>query len=120
MAGGWSPNGYVSGAKPTAERVREYAGGHAFGQVQLAKHEAEQAEQAKEDRRQRRIIQEPVSEVWEFRRQLGPYRPGLWEMNVRRDVRGRFAKPLTPRELARHFGLMTANNLSPPRRAPRR
>lgn len=108
----WYPNGYVSGAKPTAERVREYAPGHAFGQVQLAMHKAKLAEQEKEDRKQRRILREPVPEVWEFRKQLGPYKPGLWEMNVRRDLKGRFAKASTPQELALHFGLMTGKDLA--------
>ena len=115
----WYPNGYVSGGKPTAERIRQYAGGRAFGPVQLAMHEAEQAEQVKKDRKQRRILQAPLSEVWEFRKQLGPHKPGRWEMNVRRDVRGRFAKPLAPQELARHFGLMTGRDLPPRPPAPR-
>jgi len=115
----WSPNGYVSGAKPTAERIREYAGGHAFGQIQLAMHEADQMEQAKADRKQRRILREPVPEVWEFRRALGPYKPGQWEMNVRRDVKGRFAKASTPQELATHFGLKLERDLPPRPPAPR-
>jgi hypothetical protein len=111
----WSPNGYASGGKPTIERMREYDRGHAVGMVLKAMHEVELVEEVKKERKLRMALKEPLTEVWEFKKQYGPHKPGLRKVDVRRDVRGRFSKRLTSQELARHFGLKLGSEL-PPRR----
>ncbi len=106
---GWYPNGYVSGGKPTAERVREYRGGHAFGSVQKGMADAAAAKKAKEDHVLKRRFHQPMTEVWTITKERRPYtKTGQWEVDgIRRDPQGRFAAEMSATEIAAVIGGVT-------------
>jgi hypothetical protein len=115
----WYPNGYVSGGKPTAARVKEYAGTEAFGPVQKAMGDAAAALKAKEDHALKRRLHAPMTEIWTFKKPRRPYiKAGRWEVEgVRRDPQGRFAAQLSAVEIAAIIGgSTTAANVPPPKK----
>jgi hypothetical protein len=92
----WYPNGYVSGAKPSGERVREHQSGRASGQVQKSMADVAAEQKAKEEHALKRRLHQPMTETWTIEKVRHPYtKAGRWEVGgVRRDPRGRFAVEL--------------------------
>lgn len=99
--------------KPTAERIREYRGVEAFGNIQKRMYDKEKAEEAERERKAA-VPSERVEE-WQYRKDKYGVRPvGRIEVKVCRNARGKFAKLLTPQELAVHFNLKIARDIPPP------
>ncbi|MGE5541188.1 MAG: hypothetical protein ACM3TU_02805 [Bacillota bacterium] len=97
----WYPNGYVAGAKPTGERVKERQGTRALGQAQKSMADIAAEQEAKADLALKRRLHQPVPETWTIEKVRHPYtKAGRWEVGVRRDLRGRFASELPAGEVA--------------------
>lgn len=102
------------GGKPTAERKREYASGHAVGKVLLGVHEDAQRKQVKREKEEKRTFPNKHLETWPYPiRKDGTRRSGDREVELCR-LKGRFASLSQAR--AAHFGMKTGSDILPPRR----
>ncbi len=118
----WYPNGYVSGGKPSPERVREYRGGHAFGFLQKGVGDLEANVKAKEKHTLKRRLHQPMTEIWTIKKERRPYtKVGRWEVDgVRRTPQGKFATKLSAAEItAVLHGVTTGAKIKPPTKKKR-